>query len=458
MWRDDLRSLRENKLLTKHPLLVIIIIGLAARLLLMPLLQVGFDSDYWATIIRNMQSGAGLYELEGYYYTPVWGYVLGGLAPLQEMFSGIDVMGEKIVEALGVESFLDRQYASMLTTPAFNFMAKIPMLICDILVGYLIYWIIKDKTGNVKKATWGFALWFLCPMIITITSVSSMFDNFSVLFTLLCIIAIRKDQMFLGGALFTVAVLTKFFPAYLIFILIAYIWSRHRDDGKALKYTLFAAVGAIAMFLILMWPQILDGTFMESFSFITNRAGGGGGEVSILGTIISMGAVFTYFVAILVSMVLAVVLYKSREKDKDKLLFGFSMAVIAIVFLYPPAPQYLVLLMAFLICYMALYDRKYKGSWWLLSIGATLFVIGGGNAVLLLSTAAFTDLLSMESLMSAITMFQDPLLFGVSSMELICGIAGVIQYIGILSIIWRFFKDKMGPKKIREPDPNQFSD
>ena len=69
MTSEFLMNVKEK--VREHPLLTITIIGVIIRLLMIPITLV-YDSNYWAIVIRNIETGSGLYELEGYYYTPVW--------------------------------------------------------------------------------------------------------------------------------------------------------------------------------------------------------------------------------------------------------------------------------------------------------------------------------------------------------------------------------------------------
>ena len=48
-----------------------------------------FDTNYWAIVTRNIQMGEGLYGLRGYYYTPVWGYILGFVSMFDSFFFNI---------------------------------------------------------------------------------------------------------------------------------------------------------------------------------------------------------------------------------------------------------------------------------------------------------------------------------------------------------------------------------
>ena len=67
----------------RHPILFLLVVGVAIHLIVMMTSMV-YDLDYWAVVIRNIEAGNGLYEAEGYYYTPVWGYLLGLASVIQE--------------------------------------------------------------------------------------------------------------------------------------------------------------------------------------------------------------------------------------------------------------------------------------------------------------------------------------------------------------------------------------
>ena len=60
------------RIFVRTPLFKVIVIGLLIRILMIPLCH-PYDSNFWTIVIRNAESGYGLYQMEGYYYTPVWG-------------------------------------------------------------------------------------------------------------------------------------------------------------------------------------------------------------------------------------------------------------------------------------------------------------------------------------------------------------------------------------------------
>ena len=395
-----------------HPIFIIAIIGIAARLALIPILQYGYDMDYWAVIIRNLESGQGLYAVEGYYYTPVWGYFLSFLSMIQSLFLHIDIMGLRVPETFALES-LYWGITSNVTAVAFNTFIKTPLVIIDILVGYLIYWLIKDRTQDMKKATIGFALWILCPLVIVVTSAAGMFDSLSVLFALLCIIMLRKDKLFLAGVLFTFAVLTKFFPVYLLFILMAYVIVVHRSDGKMVRSLLTAGAGTLAAFLVLMLPMILNGEFTDSFDFLTSRAVGNNTEMYFGFNMNIMVNVFCFAAALLAGYLLS---QKSKEKVDDY-FFIYALPLVLIPFMIPGLPQYLVLTMPFLIMIIVCRNHRYLWIWLLLTIGGTLFVLARYFG-LMVSLGVFTDLVPLDHVISMIFAFEDPFIFGMGPTEL----------------------------------------
>ena len=87
----------------RHPLAAIVIAGLAIHLLIM-LLAMVYDSDYWAIVIRNINAGEGLYGMEGYYYTPVWGYILGLVSAFQNAFLSLGDSAVRVFDVIYFEA------------------------------------------------------------------------------------------------------------------------------------------------------------------------------------------------------------------------------------------------------------------------------------------------------------------------------------------------------------------
>ena len=53
----------------RHPFLVLVVIALAVRLIIMPFITHDYELYHWALVASNIESGSGLYDLRGYFYT-----------------------------------------------------------------------------------------------------------------------------------------------------------------------------------------------------------------------------------------------------------------------------------------------------------------------------------------------------------------------------------------------------
>ena len=415
----------------KHPLIWVTVIGLLIRVILGFFMTFSFDFSHWALVVENVRSGNGLYNLDGYYYTPVWGYLLSFISSIGDLI-GVGDLGAKIVDVLLIAENSDGHVTATLTTLSFNMLVKIPLFICDIAVAYLIRWLILWRTKDKKKANWAYVLWFLCPLVIVVSSVNGMFDNFSVLMILLSVVLLIKNKYFLAGTMFGMAVLTKFFPAFFIFIFVAYILAKHKDDGTVIKNLGAAALGAAMISLVILLPNILEGNVTEAFSFLTSRADSGMGLG--WGVIESYGTMLAYAAFLVVSAYIALCMYKEKRirGPLDQRFMFFMFLNTAVLFLYPSTPQYILLLLPFLIYAFLTADKRFKKPLIMLSVGATVFSLST-TFMLLLSAGAFSGMFTVDQLSPLIDMTLQPIVFGINFMHLMY-IGGVVQYIATIYI------------------------
>jgi len=419
--------------------LIALVIGVVARLALGFFFTHLYDMHYWGLVIQNINSGNGLYEITGFFYTPVWGYILGAGAFFQDIL-GVGLVGARVTELLPIEDVV-WYYSATFTTPAFNMAIKFMFLLSDIVVGYLIFWLIRDYTGNHKKAVLGFMLWFLCPPVIAAGSMLGMFDTITVMITLLSIIMLKKERYIESGILLSIAVLLKFFPAFFVPMFLAYIIARHRGDGTALKKVAYFIIAAGVTALVIFLPQILDGTLAECFLFITLRVDNGVGSSAIM----QIGGYIA--IAVFASVLLIYTLYAakiSKIQDVNELnrkMFDAFLIIIATLFLYPPLPQYVLLLLPFLIFATIVSDKRYIIPLVFLMIGTTMAAFNGGP-INLSAVANFTDVLDLNSLIGVINGYIEPV-FG-TPLPVVVGLLGsTIQYIGILLVLWVRFGYKV---------------
>lgn len=408
---------------------IVIAVGLAARIVLGVLFTYPDDVQSWALTIANIEAGGGLYDLGGYNYAPIWGYLLAVIDLIGEPF-GVSDLGQRLVETLVVENG-ETVATTIVPSVALAMMVKAALFVCDLAVSYLVWRIVMDRTDDRNKANLAFALSFLCTFVITASSCQGMFDTIGTLFTVLAVMLFMRDRCFLGGMCFASAVLLKMFPGFLVFVLIAYILVKHRYDGTGVRRVLEAAAGALILAAIVFVPQVFEGTLDESLSFLTSRASDMGGA---FGDILSIATMVLYAVILVASVYLGHRMYMSHMDDLDGHLLSLVMLCIAVVFLFPANAQYLVLLAPFLVIQYVTEDARYKLPLTLLMIGVPVFAMSSG-AVNLMSLGGFTDIIGIDTVVSMVEWFDTELFWIVTPMVILKAF-WVLEYAGIIAAIW----------------------
>lgn len=424
-----------------HPLLTIVVVGLVIRATLSFFLTYTYDTSFWGTVMENIQSGNGLYELPGYYYTPVWGYMMSTLGLVMSYLLGIDVFGVQADGLVLSQAAAWEYYSELVTTVEFNLVFKGLFTLIDLATSYILYLIIKERTGDLRKAAIAFGLWFLCPIVIYTACVHTMFDGIPVLIMLITVYLLMKGRYFSAGMAFCMAALTKFFPAYLIFLFVGYIICKHgcrRDE--CVRGVLQAAAGAAMMFLIIYIPEILNGTVVESLSFIFNRVdsiGAGGSSGAAWDALTSAG--YTIVLA-LQPIIIALEIYigyrmaKYRGPDADRAFMMYGMFSAACVFLWTPTPTYLLIIIPFMVCHIVLNDRSYRYSYLLLAVAPMLYSLVMENFTILCQADLFLNLVSDSTILSGIAWMDSTNALGVTNQTLLNTVFGALETIAIYSI------------------------
>jgi hypothetical protein len=424
------------KAFLKNPVFIIIAIGLAIRLACAPIFAYGFDIYHWGVIMQNINSGNGLYELTGYFYTPVWGYIMGFIDACWNNFLSIDVYGIRFTDLFAIEELSYKFHTATITSPEFNLALKVPLIICDLVVGYLLYWLVYQKTEDKRKCMLALALWFLCPVVIYMSGVQAMFDTFSALLMLITTILFLKKNYLLGGFVFAFAVLLKFFPGFCIFVLIAYVLVNSNDKKEAVQGVIKAAIGGLMGALLIFVPQIMDGTVIDTLMFALGRMGSSGDMVTSLYTA-------TFTILELVMMVLfAIILYKKGREESDRYLFECIMCVLLGAVLIQPSPQYPIVAIPFLAYVIVTSDQKYSICWWLIGIFSCLSGLAMNSYSLLASVSEFWGWFPPESIIAGMQ-WMDGQFLGVTRMVWIDGTVGEFEWLGCALVIVFFFRESI---------------
>ena len=425
----------------KHPILLIIVAGIVIRLVLMSASMV-YDLDYWAVVIRNIESGEGLYDAEGYYYTPVWGYILGFIAACQSMLLELGEVAVRVLEAFPVEIIPETYYTATAPSIAFIYSVKIPLMIFDLILAYLVMVLAKDYTGDSKKAVLAFAFTFLFPVLMLSSGVIGMPDTIAAVFTILTIVLLRKDMPFLAGASFSLAVLTKFFPVFMIFVFVAYLIAKNRGNPRrGVSQVSMAVAGALLATLIVFAPQIIEGNIEQCFQFIFDRTSTVTGG-TMFDSIVSILRIVAYAVVLVLSIYLAMRVVRCKPEALDKSLMKTCLIIAALCLVYPPTTQYMVLIVPFLAFWLTCGDSRYLLSWKIMAIGSIVYVFAS-NALTIMPLAVWTDLISIDTVVAVFDWFNTTLVGSVSirSLQFIAG--GIVQCIGVVSVFYTMYGDRL---------------
>lgn len=414
--------------LVKRSLFWFIVIGLAARLVCAPILTYEYDSYHWGVIMQNINSGNALYELTGYFYLPLWGYILGFIDIIWNNLLVVDVFGVSVTQLFGLEDLNHVWHLSTITSPAFNTAIKIPLIAVDLVVGYLVHRIVLEWTGDRRKADYAFGLWFLCPVVFYMAGVQAMFDNIAALFILLCILLVMKDHYLCAGVMLTLAALLKLFPGACALILILYVIKKYGTKNECLRRLGLAAAGAVITVAVVMLPDILNGDIANTITFATDRSN----RYGIITTLQTL--------AVLAAELYLAYRYHKRETHDDKVLVAYVMYAIALTMFLGANPQYFIMFMPFLIIHIMVSDRGYMICWWLIGCGAGFAAFIQNNFSLLSGAAAFYGWPSYDWIISCMNAFETNV-FGFPLMYYFDAI-GMIAYYGGTALLFVLMFEK----------------
>ena len=328
-------------------------LSLVVHLVMTALFSHTYDSEYWLIIMQNIETGTGLYGLNGFYYTPVWGYMLSFADMLTQVFGAIPVLGDRFTDLIVIEDY--NGFQAVLASPDINFLLKLPLSVCDVLVGYLLYVIVSRHTGSERKGIVSMALWCFCPIVVYMSAIQGQFDTISVLLLLMTIFLIRQDNPLLAGMVFALATWLKIFPGVCILVLFGYMLARYKGAPRSTRQISMSIVGFLLLTAVLFLPQILDGTLAYAFSFLTSRTSG-----YDLGSTLYMAGMLVIIVVLMLFMTRSIARKPAAEADRLVFLYCGLLASLAamVQFGYQYAPSIVGFIILFAM--MSVNTRGYR--------------------------------------------------------------------------------------------------
>lgn len=337
---------------TKGKLVTILVISFILHLVATLFLSHLGDPEYWPRIMQTVNSGNGIYGLDGNYYTPIWGYLLSFVDMVIQTFGLIPFFGDVFESLLPLETTAMKAW---IVSPEIALATKMPLVICDLIVGYILFKIVSDFTKSENKGLTAAAMWCFCPIVIYMSSVQGQFDTISTLLFLLTIQLLREDRSLLAGLSFGLAVWLKLFPGVCLLLFVAYLFARY-DNAGAIKRTVMAAVGALIVTIILLTPQFLNGEMDIVFGFFTGRMNTVT-EYEWYNTLVSVRLTLMLLLMI-VLMIWSFIGMKRRTEDLDRYLYLYGGTLLAAATIISRGYQYAPSFMAPIILFAMISDDR----------------------------------------------------------------------------------------------------
>jgi hypothetical protein len=147
---------------SSHGLALTLTVGIALRLILMPISAHPFDMYVWYNDSKSILANGPLY-LQG--FPPLWYHYL--MVPVAYLYSALSaILPTGTIQCLHCHQRSTSTFIHITVVPGllFNFISKIPFLISDIIIALLLYKLVGEYTGKKPLAQTAALLWFVNPL------------------------------------------------------------------------------------------------------------------------------------------------------------------------------------------------------------------------------------------------------------------------------------------------------
>ncbi len=258
---------------SEHKLGSILLIGVIARVLLIPFTAHPFDMYCWYDISTNIVRNG---PLSVQAFPPLWSHYM--MIPvaytydwLAKVFSSGAIPMSSLPSALDFYPSYNIQFVPGML---FNSVVKFPFLLSDVLVTLLLYKLVAELTRNKGLAEKAAFLWFLNPFLIWISAGWGMWDTLPVLFSLASLVLLLKKRIIFSSVCLSLAVASKLYPA-LFLLPIAIYFLKTTPAGEKWKNCLRFFSVFFATSILLFLPYIDKGLSFFADFFVPNSVGVG---------------------------------------------------------------------------------------------------------------------------------------------------------------------------------------
>jgi Gpi18-like mannosyltransferase len=134
----------------------------------------------------------------------------------------------------------------------FNSIVKIPFLISDIAIGFLLYKIVEELTNNKELAEKAALFWFLNPFVIWVSAVWGMWDTLPALFSLAAFYFLLKKRISLSAVCLSLGVALKLYPVLFLVPIGVFLFKSNSAGNKFKSILQFFSVFLVTTILLFL--------------------------------------------------------------------------------------------------------------------------------------------------------------------------------------------------------------
>jgi hypothetical protein len=142
--------------------------------------------------------------------------------------------------------------------------------------------------------------------------------------------------------------------------------------------------------------------------------------------------------------------YRMLECDdfNDRAVFTFLLLSSLIIFLWPPLPQYAVVIVPPIVAYIMIVDKGFKRPFMAYSTVLFVYEVFGLNASALFSSAVYTDFVPLE-IPLAFTELASSSFLGLPVPLFVLGVLSIFEYLTMLAM-FKYLYDRKGARSDEE--------
>lgn len=403
----------------------LLLVGLMIRLVLAPFTCHPYDVPVLYGVTNDLLAGLNVYTTNSFSYPPLWPYVEYPALRLASFFASPGMFGLRL-DALNLQ-VENWKLPPVITSPLFNTICKLPLIVADLLIGLLIYDIVKRLKGE-ERARLSFFLWFFNPLVISIDSIHGQFDVLPALMTVLAFCLFFRRGYFATGVAIGLGSLFKIYPVFLIPLYLFSIASFETDKSLNMLGNLSRIVAGCLKFVagtamtlvIFIFPVLNSNLWHDVFSrteiiptlgglTLFNIAYAPGFEwllpfISSNATLVSLGLIALCFV---MTMLISVVSFLRRQNFLRNMVLGHvSILLTTYLTSLTVNPQYILWVLPFLVLGYGLYQHNLN-KLNVLSISSLVFLMSlSGPLFFIYPSAIYAHLISVDAIYANVYFFE----------------------------------------------------